>query len=204
MQLDHKNLELLNSRIYYEAEARRSSTLQRGFGVYQRKYNELEYHYRATYDRIERRTAMLQRDLELSQKLIEKQKELIACQSQDQQSASLPTANNPLLPSCNDQSYQQYHQYQYPPYEPYQQYQPPPKQEYNAEPRQLESYDRNAPVEACYNAPVATSLAPGQVLDLLPVSSEQEYYGDDGSVESKKRSGEEEGGKRNKKRKTRE
>ena len=108
-KLGRTEIELFKSQIWYEAEVQRSQTFQRGFEVQQQKCMSISEEH-------DRDMTTLRQDLELAEKLIVAQKEMIDCQSQQQQSASHFAPGGPLISHYNDQN-QSYQPYQ--PYQPY-------------------------------------------------------------------------------------
>src|SRR5258706_9300099 len=89
--------ELFKYQIWYEAEVQRSRTFQRGFEVQQQKCISMSEEY-------DRDMAILRQDIELAEKLIVTQEEMIDCQGQQQQSASHLVPGGPLLSNHNDQN----------------------------------------------------------------------------------------------------
>jgi hypothetical protein len=93
--------------------------------------------------------ATLRQDLELAEKLILTQKEMIDCQAQQHQSASHSVAVGPVLPNFNDQNQ--------PYYQPY--YEPPRNQEFGIDPTALphiDNYDCN--IETSMDSSCSTQL----------------------------------------------
>jgi hypothetical protein len=194
-KLGHSEIEVFKYQTWYQAEVRRSQTFQQGFEVQQQKCISL-------FEDHDQEMAILRQDLELAEKLIVTQKEMI---DQQQESASRPVPVGPLLPNYNDQNQPYYQTY----------FQPPRNQEFIIDPtglRQIDNYDYNIGTSmdsSCGTQPVMTNTVPE--LDqqtsvssmpsiLQPVSAERDVEVPANTGEGFKRASEDEGSKPNKKR----
>lgn len=116
-------------RYWLEAETRRNQCLQQGFQVQQKNYAELTNSFKSIREDDEREKATLRSGLDIAEKLIATQKEMIDSQAR--------TISGPMLCQHSDpnqfQQFQQFHQYQ-----------PLPRPEFVIDPtslRQLDDYD---------------------------------------------------------------
>jgi len=201
-KLDQSEIGQFKWQMWYQAEVRRSQTFQQGFEVQQQKCMSMSEDH-------DHEMATLRQDLELAEKLISTQKEMIDTQGQQQQSGGHPVPVGPLLPNYNDQNQS------YPPYQSY--YQPPRNHDFVIDPtglRQIDDYDYNIGTsmdsscdpQLAMSNPVpefnqqTSNLSIPSILH--PVSAERDVPVPANTGEGMKRASEDEGAKPNKKRRT--
>jgi hypothetical protein len=201
-KLNISQVELLKHQTWFEAEARKGQAFQRGFDIQQQTCILM-------FEEHDKEMAKSHLDLELAEKLIVAQKEIIDCQGLQQQPATNLVGGGPLLPHYNDpnQSYQAY--------QAYQAYQPPRNQEFVMDPtslRQLDDYDYNigSPIDSSCDTELAISNAVPESDQhtsslsmpsiLHPVSAEPDVPAPINSAEGAQGALEDEGAKPNKKR----
>jgi hypothetical protein len=193
-KFNQSEMELFKSQMWYRAEEQRSQTFQQGFQVQQQKCIAMSEQH-------DHDMAIVQQDLELAERLIATQKEIIDYQGQQQQPASHHIPGGPLLSQYNDQ-----------PYQPYQSYQPLPRgPEFVIDPAGLDQLDdyqygigTSNDTQPVTSAPVAEFEHRNFNLSsiLHPVSAERDVPIPADISKGAKKSSEDEGGKSNKKRKT--
>jgi hypothetical protein len=197
-KLGLSEIQVFKWQTWYQAEVRRSQTFQQGFEVQQQKCISM-------FQEHDQDMSIIRQDLELAEKLIVSQKEMI----DHQQSASHPATVGPLLPNYNDQNQ---------PY--YEHYYQPRNQEFVVDPtlRQVGNYDYNieTSMESSCESPLVMSN-PAPVFEqqtsnsyipsipsiqsiLHPVSAERDVEVPANAVGGLKRIPQDEGAKPNKKR----